>query len=135
MLEISDDMKKRLGEPHKFQLPRDGKVDLLFRGWELAEGKDGSGGTSGYACDWTRGVKVDVFLTYKGMLVLWRDYWTRWQGEKGSSQAWICETPEDLAFALRDDEGTIRPAELEALQHIAEVYPEWFSDIAVEFLE
>ena len=105
----------------RWTLERDGDRPLRFRGEQLGEGESGSGGTSGYRCDWNRGVKVRIFrLASGGGYVVARSYWSHWQGEADRAEAVVCPTPHALLEALRDDvDGTLRRAEAEALDDAA----------------
>lgn len=102
-----------LGEVHAHRIVRDGDRDISFRGWLLGEGESGSGGTSGYRCDWTRGVTVKIYLTTGGNYVVSKSFWSRWQGEGESFEGGIYRSGEALLEALKTD-GALRKAEKEA---------------------
>lgn len=119
----------------RWTLERDGDRPLRFRGEQLGEGESGSGGTSGYRCDWNRGVKVRIFrLASGGGYVVARSYWSHWQGEDGRAEATVCPTAAALLEALRDDGGEIRRAEAAALDDAAAV-DEGIAAVAVEDLD
>lgn len=118
----------------KYRIERDGDRPLRFNGVKIGEGESGSGGTSGYECDWNRGVKVSIYRTTGGNYIVRRYYWSQWQGEEDSSEAVLCHSPAELLAALRDDDGTIRRAEAEALS-AAEDEDEGIATIAVEQVE
>jgi hypothetical protein len=65
----------------EYRIGRDGDRDLTFTGKLIGTGKGGSGGTSGYPCDWNRGVTVRIYRTTGGKYVVAWDHWSQWQGE------------------------------------------------------
>lgn len=103
----------------RWTIQRDGNRPLCFIGERIGEGEHGSGGTSGYPCDWSRGCTVRIYRRKAGGYVVTRYYWSQWQGERGSREAAVCATPAAVLEALRDDEGAIRKAEAEALADAA----------------
>lgn len=118
---------------------RDGDRPLACTCEVIGRGSHGSGGSSGYACDNNRGVKVTIYRRQVGGYIVSRRFWSQWQGEGGRDEATICRTPADVLAALRsgaDDEypGTIRDAEAEALRDAACV-DEGIDGIAVEDLD
>ena len=100
-----------LGEPEAKRVVRDGDLDLAFEGWLLGEGEHGTGGSSGFRKDWTRGVHVRLWLTVGGALVAGVKRWSRWQGEvdRWAAEAFGNVGSEDALLAvldwLRDDAG------------------------------
>lgn len=104
----------------RWTLERDGDRPLRFRGEKIGEGESGSGGTSGYKCDWTRGVRVSIYRTTGGNYVVRRNYWSCWQGEGARLSAALCRSPVEVLEALRDDDGAIRTAEAEALDEASD---------------
>ncbi len=118
----------------RWTLERDGDRPLRFRGEQLGEGESGSGGTSGYRCDWNRGVKVTIFRLASGGYVLRRFFWSQWQGEQDRAEATVCPTAAALLEALRDDGGELRRAEAEALDDAAGA-DEGIAAVAVEDLD
>ena len=103
----------------RYTIKRDGDRPLSFRGERIGEGNHGSGGTSGYKCDWNRGVCVRIYRRVVGGYVVTWYGWSCWQGEGSSYRATICATAADVVAALRDEDGTIRRAEAEALADAA----------------
>ena len=95
----------------RYTLTRDGDRDLTFTGWRVGEGEHGSGGTSGYECDWNRGVKVRIYLTRGGRAVVSRRHWARGQGAGESHEADLYDSAEALLTGLRDEDGRLRAAE------------------------
>lgn len=124
------------GKVKRWTLERDGDRPLRFRGEKIGEGESGSGGTSGFRCDWNRGVKVRIFRVESGGYVVARGYWSRWQNESDRSEAVVCATAAAVLEALRDDDvdGTIRRAEAEALDDAAGA-DEGIAAVAVEDLD
>ena len=126
-------------EMQDHRLERDGDRPLAFRGEIIGEGESGSGGTSGYPCDWNRGVTVRIYRRPRaGYVVGWRS-WSCWQGEGERTAARACRTPGEVLAALRagpweDGDGDLRPAEAEALSD-AEDHDEGIAGIAVEDLD
>ncbi len=121
----------RLGEPRRLIATRTAGRDVRFRGWEIAEGRHGSGGSSGYDCDWNRGVVVTLYLSVAGQWVIHRDYWSQWQGESGRQEAEICCDPTSLLRAL-EQEGELRPAEKAAWENACDAVPELLADHSCE---
>jgi hypothetical protein len=122
-----------------YQVHRDGDRPLRFRGVLLGEGEHGTGGTSGYKCDWNRGVKVRIYRRKAGGYVVTWAHWSQWQGERGQRHAEVCATPEGVLIALRGGESTggkgeLRPAEAAALADAAES-DDGLATIAVEDLD
>lgn len=103
----------------RWTIPRDGNRPLVFRGTRIGEGEHGSGGSSGYECDWNRGCKVRIYRRAVGGYVVTRYYWSQWQGEGAAHDATICADAAAVLAALRDDDGAIRRAEAEALADAA----------------
>ncbi|NOX54289.1 MAG: hypothetical protein GXP27_07570 [Planctomycetes bacterium] len=64
-----------------YTVRRDGDRDLEFTGVELGSGSMGTGGTSGYACDFDRGTEVSIYRTTGGRYVAAVRQWSRWEGE------------------------------------------------------
>lgn len=120
-----DMLRKKLGgEPKAHRVTRDGARDLSFRGWLIGQGDHGSGGNSGYACDWNRGVHVYIYLTTGGNLITMVDRWSCWQGEDGSGDAAIHRTPEAaLAWLVDDAGGILGVASKEAWEAACQAYP------------
>lgn len=128
-----------MDNPKTWTCSRDGDRPLRFRGELIGEGESGSGGSSGYSCDWNRGVKVKIIRRVAGGYVLTRRYWSQWQGEGGGSEAMICGTPAALLSQLShgpegDYLGQIGRAELEALHDAAGV-DGGIASVAVEDLD
>jgi hypothetical protein len=111
---------KELGEAKPHRIDRDNARALLFRGWQVATGESGSGGNSGFRCDWTRGVNVTVYLTTGGNWIVARRYWSNWQGESARDEVdRVGGSINDLEAALVDGEdGCFRPAEKEAWEGV-----------------
>ncbi len=105
-----------IGEPETWHKEREGHRDLCFKGWKLGVGENGSGGNSGYRCDWTRGVRVGIYLTVGGKFVLCRNYWSNWQGETSHREAAIYDSVQALYDGLTDDENRLQTAEKEAFE-------------------
>jgi hypothetical protein len=99
-----------------YKLARSGDRPLRFTGYRLAEGESGSGGQ--YRSDWTRGVIVRIYRvageSFLTRYVVHRDRWSRWEGETGHDEALVVHGAEALLAALRDEDGELRRAELEA---------------------
>lgn len=95
------DMIEELGEPKRYRVERDGDRDLAFRGWRIGEGSDGSGGTSGYAHDWNRGTDVRIYVTTGGNYVIYKRYWSCWQGERERHEAAIHRSSTAALAAMR----------------------------------
>jgi hypothetical protein len=119
----------------RYTIKRDGDRPLSFRGQRIGEGNHGSGGSSGYECDWNRGVRVRIYRRAVGGYVVTWYHWSQWQGEGSSLRATICATAGDVVTALRDDEdGAIRQAEAEALADAAKV-DDGLAAVSVEDLD
>ena len=104
------------------RLEREGGLDLVFRGWEIGEGSNGSGGGSGCYRDWTRGVDVTIYATVGGQLVTYRRHWSRWQGESETHKAAVHQTAES-ALAWLSPEGVFFPAEQDAWEEACGTLP------------
>lgn len=111
-----DSTRQQLGPVQAYRVQRDGDLDLLVNGWLLGEGEHGTGGSSGFRRDWTRGVKVRIWLTLYGELVAGAHRWSRWQGEHDRYSAARHESAEDALDWLREDasDGELGPASKEA---------------------
>lgn len=111
----------------RYTVTRDGDLDLTFTGRLVGSGEHGSGGTSGYACDWNRGTKVCLYLTAAGHVVTAVHYWSQWQGESESDIAAVhAGGAEALAWLVDQDGGELGPASKEAWTQAAEAEPEVF---------
>jgi hypothetical protein len=135
--EVTHEVEK--GCEKVYTVRRDGDRPLRFHGMLLGEGEHGTGGTSGYKCDWNRGVRVRIYRRKAGGYVVTWAHWSQWQGERGQRRAEVCATPEGVLIALRDGEvtggtGELRAAELEALEDAA-TRDDGLSAIAVEDLD
>ena len=98
-----------------WRIPRDGDRDLRFRGVLLGEGEHGTGGTSGYKCDWTRGVSVRIYRTDGGKYVHRVKWWSLWQGEGEKWEVRVYASPRALLDGMmQSDDGELRPADKEA---------------------
>ncbi len=103
-----------------YTVRRDGDRDLEFSGVLLGEGRNGSGGTSGYSCDWNRGTDVSIYRTVSGRYVVSVHQWSAWQGETDLHRAAACDGPEDVLSWLVDDcGGQLGRASKEALEAAA----------------
>ena len=115
-----------LGEPKQIRVFRDGDRDLQFRGWKVGKGTTGSGGTSGYACDWNRGTRVRIWITTGGRIITGAESWSCWQGEEDRHRA-AAHQSADLALAwLRGDSYTedhLGPASKEAWEEACSAVP------------
>lgn len=81
-----------LGAPEHKRVVRDGELDLVFDGWLLGTGRQGTGGW--HPCDWTRGIEVRIWLTAGGSIVTGLHRWSRWPGESEHHLAAVHDTPE-----------------------------------------
>lgn len=79
--------KEEYGPVKTRTLTRDDGRNLKFTGWKLGTGTHGSGGSSGYDCDHTRGVKVWVYVTVGGAVIVRTSRWSRWAGEGSQDTA------------------------------------------------
>lgn len=114
---------EELGSPQQHRVTRDDARDLAFDGWPLGEGHHGSGGTSGYECDWTRGVRVRIYLTTGGRLVTAVHRWSRWQGEpERHAAAAHDDAPAVLAW-LVEDAGRLGAASKAAWEEACATWP------------
>jgi hypothetical protein len=118
----------------QYELERTGDRKLRFRGVQLGEGESGSGGQ--YSCDWTRGVRVSIYRVGEtgSRYVVHRDRWSRWEGETGHDEALVVHGAEALLAALRDEDGELRRAELEAWETACALDPD-LTAIACEDLD
>ena len=106
--------------PQEYTVTRDGDRDLEFAGVELGAGSFGTGGTSGFARDWTRGTNVTIYRTAGGRYVVGVKQWSAWEGEGDVHRAAVCETPADvLAWLIEDAGGQLGHASKEALEAAA----------------
>ena len=109
--------------PREFRLTREGDLPLAFCGWQIGEGVRGTGGTSGYDCDHTRGVRVRVYVTPSGRLVTSVYRWSRWQGEEDRHDCAAHATPAAALAWLREDcGGELGVASLEAWEAACEAW-------------
>lgn len=116
-MKLTKDNRKSLGASTELSLVRDGDLDLRFRGWRLGAGEHGTGGNSGYSCDWTRGITVEIYITEGGNLIGHLRRWSKWQGEGGSHDCEVFSGFEELVAWLREDAGGyLGPASKEALE-------------------
>ncbi len=115
---------ENLNATHEHRIERDGGRDLTFKGWLIGEGSHGTGGNSGYESDWTRGVKVYVYLTTGGNLVTAAERWSRWQGEGGICTAASHKSPSQALAWLKGDssKGTLGPASKEAWENACDTW-------------
>lgn len=124
-----------MSEIKRWTIQRDGDRPLRFKGERIGEGEHGTGGNSGYRCDWNRGVKVHIYRREAGGYVVVRNYWSHWQGEDGRTEAVVCDTPASVLNALTDPdaaEGSVlRKAEADALADAA-LSDEGIAGVAVE---
>jgi len=104
-------------------IARSGTLGLRFRGRRIGEGHEGTGGTSGYSCDWDRGRIVRIYACAGAGYVLATTSWSRWQGEDGPIAAQVCATPAALLGALRDEDGLIGAAEMAAWEDACDEDP------------
>lgn len=104
---------------------RDGDRDLSFSGWRLGEGSLGSGGSSGYPGDWTRGTDVTIYLTIGGSLLAHVHQWSRYQGESDIHRVLgPVANPADLLWLLIEDAGgDLGRASKEAWEEACHTYP------------
>ena len=102
-----------------YHIYRDGARDLRFCGQILGEGSYGTGGNSGYQCDWNRGVDVRIYRTVRGKYVMKVYRWSQWQGEGESHDAEVCDNVQALYVALCRDDGKMPPASKEAWEAAA----------------
>jgi hypothetical protein len=65
----------------KITLNRDNDIPLTFVGELIGEGESGTGGNSGYRCDWNRGTKIAIYKTEGDNYVVHTHHWSCWQGE------------------------------------------------------
>jgi hypothetical protein len=70
-----------------YRITRDGDRDLTFHGCLIGTGSQGSGGSSGYECDWDVGTEVEIYETRAGTIVTAVRQWSRWQGMDDSHRA------------------------------------------------
>lgn len=115
-----------LGEPQDRQVIRDGDRDLRFRGWRVGKGTTGSGGSSGYACDWNRGTRIRIWITTGGRIVTGAEQWSCWQGEGETHRAAAHKTPEAALAWLTEDSYTgdhLGPASKEAWEDACTAVP------------
>ena len=113
---------ERLGKPKPVRVTRDGARDLSFRGWLLGEAEHGHGGQ--YPSDWTRGVRVRIYMTIGGRYVAAVLRWTRWQGEADQHSAAVLDDGDAvLAWLEEDAGGRLGVASKDAWQRACEAYP------------
>ena len=105
-------------------LERDGDRPLRGMLALLGEGKSGSGGNSGYSCDWTRGVNIEIYCRQSGGYAVSRHFWSRWQGESDRYEAWTADTPEAGLESLYGQERVLRDAERAAWDQACKQNPE-----------
>lgn len=104
-----------------YRVERDGDLDLKFDGEKIGTGEHGTGGTSGYSGDWTRGTDVTIYLTEAGSIITAVTQWSRWDGEGSLHRAAIHSTPADaLAWLVRDCGGSLGPASKKAWENACE---------------
>lgn len=118
--------KDELGEPKDFRVWRDGARDFQFRGWLVGEGETGSGGTSGYKCDWNRGTKISILITTGGRIITAAKSWSCWQGEGDAYRAAAHKTPDAALAWLTEDSYTgdhLGPASKEAWEQACDAVP------------
>ncbi len=117
-------MGKDRGE-ETFRVSRDGARDLVFVGRLVGEGEHGTGGSSGYARDWTRGTVVKIYLTAGRRIVTAVHQWSRWQGEGDLYRAAAHETgAAALAWLVDDCGGVLGPASKAAWEAACASCPE-----------
>jgi len=127
------DMTTQHSDMKEITVRRDGDRDLEFIGVELGSGSFGTGGTSGYSCDWNRGTDVTIYRTQGGRYVVAVRQWSCWQGERDAHRATACDTAADvLAWLIEDAGGQLGRASKEALEaaaasdeDLAAVLTEW----------
>ena len=122
-------------------LERDDDRPLRGRMALIGEGSHGTGGTSGYRCDWTRGVDVRIYAVepreipptsaaVRYRYAVSRVHWTKWLRESERREAWLVATPEALLASLREgdesaeERGNLYPAETEAWAEACKADPE-----------
>ena len=88
-----------------YRIKRDDNRDLSFEGERLGEGSHGTGGTSGYECDWNRRTDVTIYKTATGRYVVSVHQSSRWLGERTLYRAWICERADGVLPSLIEDCG------------------------------
>jgi hypothetical protein len=107
------------------RITRDGERDLGFTGRVVGAGTCGTGGSSGYACDWNRGTDVNIYLTVGGRIVTAVHQWSMWQGERDSYRAAVHDTPAAaLVWLVEDAGGELGPASKEAWEEACSEAPE-----------
>lgn len=97
MIILTNETRAALSDPAEIRVTRDDDRDFAFLGWLIGEGEDGTGGTSGYDCDWNRGRKFRIFLTDRGRIITRVKRWSCWQGENDQFEAAVHK---DAASAL-----------------------------------
>jgi len=109
----------------QFVVERDGNRDLEFSGVVLGTGSFGTGGTSGFPGDWTRGTSVDIYRTVGGRYVVGVKQWSCYEGEGDIYRAAVCDTPADVfAWLVEDAGGRLGRASKEALEAAATEHAE-----------
>lgn len=105
-------------EPEAQLVRRSDDRDIRFNGWKLGGGSEGTGGSSGYACDWNRGTRIRLYLTEAGAVIIGRYSWSHWQGESDHYSAEVILPSAELGSlvlaALRGEDGRLGEAAKEA---------------------
>jgi hypothetical protein len=118
--------KTELGDPCGWRVYRDGDRDYQFKGWKVGQGETGSGGTSGYKCDWNRGTKIRIWITTGGRIITGAECWSHWQGAETQHRAAAHKTADEALEWLRRDSYTgdhLGPASKEAWEQACEAVP------------
>lgn len=119
-------------DTERYRIERDGDRDLEFTGSLLGEGSHGTGGNSGYSCDWNRGTTVRIYRTEGGHYICAVRQWSQWQGEGELNRASVCSTAEEVLAWLTDDcGGDLGRASKEAWEKAGKVN-DGISDLEVE---
>jgi len=106
----------------QYRLERDGDRDLRITAEMLGEGKSGTGGSSGYQGDWTRGRTVRIYRTVGDRYVVQVVDWSRWQGEGERRSVVMADGAAGLLEALSDEDGGLGEA----------AYKAWWEACAVD---
>ena len=90
------------------RITRDDALDLLFDGWEVAQGRCGD---RAYEQDWTRWTVVTLYVTTSGRFVVAIERHSKWEGQGSRYAATVHDTFDEVVEHLTsDNEGRLGPA-------------------------